>query len=84
VDQQPDLTAIATPDLEELVGQPAAGLGVGDDLLKLFVERLVAFFSVEGIVQPWEEEGENGFQEMVEGFLPGLSWSRRRCRFFRL
>ena len=44
--------AIATPNLEELIGQRTAGLGIGDDLLKLLVERLVAFSPVDGIVEP--------------------------------
>jgi len=41
MDEEPDLAAIATPNLEQLVRQSAPRLRVSDNLLKFLVEGAV-------------------------------------------
>jgi hypothetical protein len=71
MDQEPCLVAILPPDLEELIGQPAAGTGGSHDLLQLFVEAFVAAGPIQVAVDGRVEERQKGRQEMFERFFPG-------------
>jgi hypothetical protein len=46
--------------------------------------QIVYGADVDGIVEIWKKEGEHGFRKWWSVSFHGLSWSRRRCRFFRL
>jgi hypothetical protein len=70
MDQEPRLPAVAAPDFEELVCQAPADAGVAHDLLQLLIEALVAAPPVDAGVGEWEQQRQEGLQEVLQGLLP--------------